>query len=125
MAALFVGNQPAVQVLATLGVGALFVVAGCLLSDFLLGLLARFSRLGWVCKVAVLFFVVQLTMFGGAKHGGTNDVDDAENGEAYPPSEASSEGGAMRGVRALPSGLAQRVVICRDGVLRDILLSVP
>ena len=98
MAALFVGNQPAVQVLATLGVGALFVVAGCLLSDFLSGLLARFSRLGWACKVAVLFFVVQLTMFGGAKHGGTNDVDDAENGEAYPPSEASSEGGAMRGV---------------------------
>ena len=98
MAALFVGNQPVVQVLATLGVGALFVVAGCLLSDFLSGLLARFSRLGWVCKVAVLFFVVQLTMFGGAKHGGTNDVDDAENGEAYPPSEASSEGGAMRGV---------------------------
>ena len=105
MAALFVGNQPAVQVLATLGVGALFVVAGCLLSDFLLGLLARFSRLGWVCKVAVLFFVVQLTMFGGAKHGGTNDVDgvtgtngvelveggtngvdDAENGEAMSSS---------------------------------------
>ena len=80
MAALFVGNQPVVQVLATLGVGALFVIAGCLLSDFLSGLLARFSRLGWVCKVAVLFFVVQLTMFGGAKHGGTNDVDDAENG---------------------------------------------
>ena len=98
MAALFVGNQPAVQVLATLGVGALLVVAGCLLSDFLSGLLARFSSLDWVCKVAVLFFVVQLTMFGGAKHGGTNDVDDAENGEAYPPSEASSEGGAMRGV---------------------------
>ena len=100
MAALFVGNQPAVQVLAMLGVGALFVVAGCLLSDFLSGLLERFSRLGLACKVAVLFFVVQLTMFGGAKHGtndvdgvtgtngvelvegGTNGVDDAENGEA-------------------------------------------
>ena len=98
MAALFVGNQPAMQVLATLGVGALLVIAGCLLSAFLSGLLERFSRLGLACKVAVLFFVVQLTMFGGAKHGGTNDVDDAENGEAYPPSEASSEGGAMRGV---------------------------
>ena len=34
MAALFVGNPPAMQVLATLGVGALFVVAGCLLSGF-------------------------------------------------------------------------------------------
>ena len=94
MAALFVGNQPAVQVLAMLGVGALFVVAGCLLSAFLSGLLARFSSLDWVCKVAVLFFVVQLTMFGGAKHGGTNNVNDAGNGEACPPSEASSEGGA-------------------------------
>ena len=56
--------------------------------------LDRFSRLKWICKVGVLFIVVQMTMFGGAKHGGTNDVDDAENGEAYPPSEASSEGGA-------------------------------
>ena len=80
MAALFVGNPPAVQVLATLGVGALFVIAGCLLSDFLSGLRVRFSRLGLACKVAVLFFVIQLTMFGGAKHSGTNGVDDAENG---------------------------------------------
>ena len=86
MAALFVGNQPVVQVLAMLGVGALLVVAGCRLSDFLSGLLARFSRLGLACKVAVLFFVVQLTMFGGAKHGGTNDVNDAENGEAMSSS---------------------------------------
>ena len=38
--------------------------------------LVGFSRLGWMKKVGVLFFVVQLTMFGGAKHGGTNDVDD-------------------------------------------------
>ena len=38
-------------------------------------LLDGFSRLGWMCKVGVLFFVVQLTMFGGAKHGGTNGVD--------------------------------------------------
>ena len=38
--------------------------------------LDKFSRLGWVNKMAVLFIVVQLTMFGGAKHGGTNDVDD-------------------------------------------------
>lgn len=34
-----------------------------------------FSRLRWLNKVAILFIVVQLTMFGGAKHGGTNDVD--------------------------------------------------
>ena len=38
--------------------------------------LEGFSRLGWMKKVGVLFIVVQLTMFGGAKHGGTNDVDD-------------------------------------------------
>ena len=38
--------------------------------------LDKFSRLGWVNKIAILFIVVQLTMFGGAKHGGTNDVDD-------------------------------------------------
>ena len=82
MAALFVGNQPAVQVLATLGVGALLVIAGCLLADPLLCLLDRVSRLGRVNRVVVLLFVVQLTMFGGAKHGGTNDVNDAENGEA-------------------------------------------
>ena len=37
-------------------------------------LLDRFSRLGWMCKVGVLFLVVQMTMFGGAKHGGTNGV---------------------------------------------------
>lgn len=36
--------------------------------------LNQFSRLGWFNKIAVLFIVVQLTMFGGAKHG-TNDVD--------------------------------------------------
>ena len=39
-------------------------------------ILDKFSRLGWVNKIAILFIVVQLTMFGGAKHGGTNDVDD-------------------------------------------------
>ena len=37
--------------------------------------LDRFGRLGWMKKVGVLFLVVQMTMFGGAKHGGTNDVD--------------------------------------------------
>ena len=38
--------------------------------------LEGFGRLGWMKKVGVLFIVTQLTMFGGAKHGGTNDVDD-------------------------------------------------
>ena len=38
-------------------------------------ILNRFGRLGWACKVGVLFLFVQMTMFGGAKHGGTNDVD--------------------------------------------------
>ena len=36
--------------------------------------LNQFSRLGWFNKTMILFFVIQLTMFGGAKHG-TNDVD--------------------------------------------------
>lgn len=39
--------------------------------------LDQFSRLGWFSKIAVLFFVVQLTMFGGAKHG-TNEVDQTD-----------------------------------------------
>ena len=73
MAALFVGNQPAMQILAMLGIGAVLVAVGCLLLELLWGSLERFSRLGLVGKVVVLFFVVQLTMFGGAKHG-TNDV---------------------------------------------------
>ena len=38
-------------------------------------ILDRFGRLGWMKKVGVLFIVAQFTMFGGAKHGGTNDVD--------------------------------------------------
>ena len=75
MAALFVGNQFAVQILEVLGIGAVLVILGCPLLDSLLDLLDRFSRLDLACKVVVLFFVVQLTMFGGAKHG-TNDVDD-------------------------------------------------
>ena len=41
-------------------------------------LLDGFSRLGWLCKVSVLFLVAQLTMFGGAKHGGTNDVTNVD-----------------------------------------------
>ena len=41
-------------------------------------LLDGFSRLGWMCKVGVLVLVVQLTMFGGAKHGGTNDVTNVD-----------------------------------------------
>ena len=75
MAALFVGNQLAVQILEVLGIGAVLVILGCPLLDSLLDLLDRFCRLDLACKVVVLFFVVQLTMFGGAKHG-TNDVDD-------------------------------------------------
>lgn len=51
--------------------------------------LDKFSRLGWMKKVGVLFIVVQLTMFGGAKHGGTNDVEgasgDGTSGEAVSP----------------------------------------
>ena len=38
--------------------------------------LEGFSRLGWMKKIGVLFIVVHLAIFGGAKHGGTNDVDD-------------------------------------------------
>ena len=39
--------------------------------------LSQFSRLGWFNKTMILFFVIQLTMFGGAKHG-TNDVDQTD-----------------------------------------------
>ena len=46
--------------------------------------LDRFSRLGWFNKIAVLFIVVQLTMFGGAKHG-TNDVDQTGGPTNAPP----------------------------------------
>ena len=38
--------------------------------------LDQYGRLGNGGKIVVLFLVVQMTMFGGAKHGGTNDVDD-------------------------------------------------
>ena len=99
MAALFVGSQPVFQALAALGVGALLLIAGCLLLDSLLGLLDGFRRLGLACKVGVLFIVAQLALFGGAKHGtndvtnvdgtnvvtgvsGTNDVGGVESGEA-------------------------------------------
>ena len=34
--------------------------------------LDRFSRIGWLNRIALLFIVANLTMFGGAKHGGTN-----------------------------------------------------
>ena len=78
MVSLFVDNQHVVQILAMLGIGAILVIAGCLLLGFLVELLDRFSSLGWVCKIGVLFLVVQLTMFGGAKHGGTNDVTNVD-----------------------------------------------
>ena len=72
---LLINNQPGMQILALLGFGAVFVAVGCLLLELLGDSLHRFCRLGLAHKVVVLFFVVQLTMFGGAKHG-TNDVDD-------------------------------------------------
>ena len=78
MLALFVDDPHVVQILVMLGIGAILVIAGCLLLDFLVELLDRFSRLGWACKIGVLFLVVQLTMFGGAKHGGTNDVTNVD-----------------------------------------------
>ena len=34
--------------------------------------LDRLSRIGWFNRIALLFIVANLTMFGGAKHGGTN-----------------------------------------------------
>ena len=76
MLTLFVDNPHVVQMLSMLGIGAILVIAGCLLSDSMAELLGRFRRLGWACKIGVLVVVAQLTMFGGAKHGGTNDVDD-------------------------------------------------
>ena len=78
MLALFVDNPHVVQMLSMLGIGAILVIAGCLLSNSMAELLGRFRRLGWACKIGVLVVVAQLTMFGGAKHGGTNDVDAAD-----------------------------------------------
>ena len=72
---LLINYQPGMQILALIGFGAVLVAEGCVLWELLLDLLDRFCRLGLAHKVVVLFFVVQLTMFGGAKHG-TNDVDD-------------------------------------------------
>lgn len=46
--------------------------------------LNQFSRLGWFNKIAVLFVVVQQTMFGGAKHG-TNEVDQTGGPTNAPP----------------------------------------
>ena len=46
MLALFVDNPHVVRILVMLGIGALLVIAGCLLLDFLVELQVRFSRLG-------------------------------------------------------------------------------
>ena len=56
--------------------------------------LEGFSKLGWFNKVAILFVVAQLTMFGGAKHGGTNDVDDVSGTNGVDV----VEGGGTNGV---------------------------
>ena len=77
----FAYNQHLVQLLSMLGIGALLVIVVCLLLDSLLELQVRFGRLGWMCKVGVLLVVAQLTMFGGAKHGGTNDVEMVDGGD--------------------------------------------
>ena len=93
MVSLFVDNQHVVQILAMLGIGAILVIAGCLLLGFLVELLDRFSRLGLVCKIGVLFLVVQLTMFGGAKHGGTNDVDAVDGTNVVTEASGTNEVG--------------------------------
>ena len=68
--------------------------------------LEGFSRLGWMKKVGVLFIVVQLTMFGGAKHGGTNDVDIVDGGDTNGVEIV--EGGETNGVDGTSGEAASR-----------------
>ena len=69
--------------------------------------LEGFSRLGWMKKVGVLFIVVQLTMFGGAKHGGTNDVDDVTS-----TNDVELVEGGTNGVDIVAGGDTNEVVGC-------------
>ena len=69
--------------------------------------LEGFSRLGWMKKVGVLFIVVQLTMFGGAKHGGTNDVDDVTG-----TNDVELVEGGTNGVDVVDGGDTNGVVGC-------------
>ena len=69
--------------------------------------LDKFSRLGWMNKIAVLFIVVQLTMFGGAKHGGTNDVDDVTS-----TNDVELVEGGTNGVDIVAGGDTNGVVGC-------------
>ena len=69
--------------------------------------LDKFSRLGWMNKIAVLFIVVQLTMFGGAKHGGTNDVDDVTS-----TNDVELVEGGTKGVDIVAGGDTNGVVGC-------------
>ena len=69
--------------------------------------LDKFSRLGWVNKIAILFIVAQLTMFGGAKHGGTNDVDDVTGTNQVELVE-----GGTNGVDIVDGGDTNGVVGC-------------
>ena len=105
MLTLFVDNPHVVQMLSMLGIGAILVIAGCLLSDSMAELLGRFSRLGWMCKVGVLFLVVQLTMFGGAKHGGTNDVDAVDGTNVVTEVSGTNEVGEAENGEAVSSPL--------------------
>ena len=57
-----------------------------------------FSRLGWLRRVGVLLLVVQLTLFGGAKHGGTDGGALAQTLMMRVP--ASSEAGSVSTVAA-------------------------
>ena len=62
--------------------------------------LDQYGRLGNGGKIVVLFLVVQMTMFGGAKHGGTNDVDDVigTNGVEIVEGGTNDVGGAEGGM---------------------------
>ena len=57
--------------------------------------LDRFGRLGWMKKVGVLFLVVQMTMFGGAKHGGTNDVTNVDGTNVVTEVSGTNEVGEV------------------------------
>ena len=70
--------------------------------------LNQFSRLAWFNKIAVLFIVVQLTMFGGAKHG-TNDVDQTDGpttNDVISPLQVQRPGALCQNLCPVSGGLS-------------------
>ena len=68
-------------------------------------LLDGFSRLGWMSKVGVLVLIAQLTMFGGAKHGGTNDVTNVDGTNVVTGVSGTNDVGEVESGEAVSSPL--------------------